>query len=431
MSFNDPYASGETVYAKSAGNITVSGAGAAPLTLVVRVDGEYVTKFATMPHAGVATVYLRELLVSLSDYLELPFDLSKGASGTVAVKVVTIEAGASTWSHPVMAGYKPGGLEMDLLTTRPSSCVTYPDGMEPVFAMRVAGAALKAELRFIDGKTDVLQLVPPASDGAELIYHDCSYSSLRETAAKAGHIEDITGWEVYYEGSARGKGVKFSVAHGRHYQYVFRNALGTYDTIYATGEKSRSIDSEVRTFVNAGQETELDNDAIIVFEQNSGYVAGIGKAKSWTEFLSSTERYIVENGTLRRIVVEDDDMGLVEGELSSLKFRWHYADLYSQWQYVREPSSPDAPGTDPGEGEGGGSETPGEGGGGTSATGKTYTVTSNPMTITHNLNRLPSVTVVDPDFNEVVAAVAYPSLNEVKVEWNPAGTNVGGFIYIV
>lgn len=112
----------------------------------------------------------------------------------------------------------------------------------------------------------------------------------------------------------------------RHCSYLFRNCYGFFDTIHATGPKSLSSDGEVSTFINGGLESELDNSARLYFEQGTGYIATKDEASFWMDFMRSSERYVIENGTAKKIIIDEGDAKTTIEELSSFKFKWHYAD---------------------------------------------------------------------------------------------------------
>lgn len=429
MTFNDTYASGEIVFSKSAGNIAVTGAGTSPVPLSVAIDGEEVASYEVQPYNGTAIIYLRDLLVSLSERLKLPISISRDGYTKTAIKTVSIVSGSETWSHPVINGYKSSMGDLDLWSQSPELSQTFLDSVEMLSMRSMAGATLKAYIRFVSGESSTITLATLSESGAYIVSRDCSYSAIRNAAVKAGITEEIVGYDIRLEGLVNGRWKKFSVSRRRHYQYVFRNSYGTFDSIFALGEKSRLLDSETSTFINSGLESELANNALVKFEQNTGYIASRSQSRFWTGFLSSNERYVLENNTLRRIVIDEADPKMTEGQLSSFKFKWHYADIYSQEEFLRD-TSPDTP-DEPGENPGGGTTDPGTGSGGTSS-GKLYAITANPMVIKHNLNRYPSVTVIDADFCEVTTKVSYPSLDEIKVEWNQQpDEKASGYIYIV
>ena len=109
--------------------------------------------------------------------------------------------------------------------------------------------------------------------------------------------------------------------------YKFLGRRGTYEYIHATGKFSSSIESETQVFVNSGIEQELENDYSMTFEQNSGHIDSIGMNGYWLEFLAAKERYIIEkDGSERAIVVDEFKTSLTDRTVSSMTFKWHYAN---------------------------------------------------------------------------------------------------------
>ena len=80
-------------------------------------------------------------------------------------------------------------------------------------------------------------------------------------------------------------------------------------------------------FVNSGIEQELENDYSMTFEQNSGHIDSVGMNGYWLEFLAAKERYIIEkDGSERAIVVDEFKTSLTDRTVSSMTFKWHYAN---------------------------------------------------------------------------------------------------------
>ncbi len=347
MKINDAYSDGEVVFSKSAGDLRITDAGKNAVQISVSVNSTERVSFKATPVNGSIVLRLSEILEACME------DLFSGRHGFMAaiagLPVVTISAGDLSWSHQVMYGLKPSDRKYesyDLLTRRPAQAATYIDGAEPVtFRWRRLALGfsteLMAEIYFACSGPRTVSLPSPRQTtvivkDAQLAESFCSYSEIRAAADKAGlEDETITGWSAwvrYHEKTEDGEAATdggrqdFVLKTGLHHTYLFRNIYGGLDTIYATGNRELSSDGEVVTFVNGLVESELSNDAVRYYEQNSGYIASRSAARFWLDFMGSAERYIYEDGQLRKIIVDENDTKLTEGELSSLKFKWHYAD---------------------------------------------------------------------------------------------------------
>lgn len=153
---------------------------------------------------------------------------------------------------------------------------------------------------------------------------------LATASAKGLDVSNIVSYDVWIECSGS-KSTVYSFVIKRMRlplkTYKFLGRRGTYEYIHATGKFSRSIESETQVFVNSGIEQELENDYSMTFEQNSGHIDSIGMNGYWLEFLAAKERYIIEkDGSERAIVVDEFKTSLTDRTVSSMTFKWHYAN---------------------------------------------------------------------------------------------------------
>ena len=160
---------------------------------------------------------------------------------------------------------------------------------------------------------------------------DISTGTMLSTAASKGlDTSKITGFKIWIEYSgSKSETYSFEIRRTRLplKTYKFLGRRGTYEYIHATGKFSRSIESETQVFVNSGIEQELENDYSMTFEQNSGHIDSIGMNGYWLEFLAAKERYIIEkDGSERAIVVDEFKTSLTDRTVSSMTFKWHYAN---------------------------------------------------------------------------------------------------------
>lgn len=343
MTINDIYGKYEIVFSRSASDLRVSDAGTSVVPVSVMVDTEEVAAFSVMP-------YNKEIVLNLSGILEacaagnLP-----GLSSAYIVRNVKITVGGQKWEHLVLFGVKPAKLSVDkydILTRRPARVMTFRDSVEYVslkwefYASQGTGSELLAEIYFMTHLPVQVTLPGPALLTARtgMARIDCSYSAVSAAASSAGYGDEvILGWKVWARDvklSTSGPAVEtlgapqefYLLPSRRHCSYLFRNCYGFFDTIHATGPKSLSSDGEVSTFINNGLESELDNSARLYFEQSTGYIATRDEASFWMDFMRSSERYVIESGTAKKIIIDEGDAKTTIEELSSFKFKWHYAD---------------------------------------------------------------------------------------------------------
>ena len=181
------------------------------------------------------------------------------------------------------------------------------------------------------GSSSNYELSPTYS--INLKYYDLDISAdtmLATASAKGLDVSNIVSYDVWIECSGS-KSTVYSFVIKRMRlplkTYKFLGRRGTYEYIHATGKFSRSIESETQVFVNSGIEQELENDYSMTFEQNSGHIDSVGMNGYWLEFLAAKERYIIEkDGSERAIVVDEFKTSLTDRTVSSMTFKWHYAN---------------------------------------------------------------------------------------------------------
>ena len=352
MTINDKYSSGEIVFSASAGDLVVTDAGSDAVSIGVYVNSVLQTEFQVVPMGGKITLRLSDILEACGVGRKAAFS----ETGRVwTVPVVKIAVGTLSWSHPVIFGRKSSDrniVRYDFLTRRSGRCRTFADGLELVASLWSAelgalGSSLMAEIRFAVRPPVTVTLSSPAGplrpSGKLAALICCSYSDILTAAENAGCADEtITGWSVWVKTvtldssgvlvTTEGARQDFSLKTGAHHTYLFRNIYGFFDTIYATGSMVVSSDGEVATFINGGVESELNNAAVRYVEQNTGYISSGADARFWIDFIRSSERYVLEDGEARRIIVDESDAKVTEGELSSFKFKWHYADRNNDYK---------------------------------------------------------------------------------------------------
>ena len=345
MKLNDPYGIYEIVFTRSAKNITFSEAGDEPVRVNVSIDDTPVCSFLMTPISGDITLHLDEILTSLEVDLLIPVN----ARGNIChdIHVVNIEAGGVEWSHIVFVG-KSSSIttsECALLTSRPQKARTFKDGIErhvTKWLVPVGGIKLQCRLRFQTGVPQDIIINYGKPSGTVIEDADVSYKTIRDAADNEGYeSERITSYSIRTVYTVQtpphryGQWQHFIVCNGRHYQYMFRNHYGAIDTIYAVGQISRAVDSEISTFIADNVEREMVNDATEKYEQSSGYLVSNEEVRFWSEFFRSKERYAVVSGEIRPIVVDNVSMEAKGDVVNSVKFQWHYSELDTYDEPVR------------------------------------------------------------------------------------------------
>ena len=107
--------------------------------------------------------------------------------------------------------------------------------------------------------------------------------------------------------------------------FLFRNSLGVFETVCATGAFTRIMTPEVSTFVTGRSESELVNTSKTSFKVNTGALDSINMVNLWQDFLLSGERHLVVEERLEKIIVEEGKSEAKQRTLSDMEFTYHLA----------------------------------------------------------------------------------------------------------
>lgn len=224
-------------------------------------------------------------------------------------------------------------LAATIFTTRPTKSPAYEGAEDRLYFYRTSGdVSTYVRFDYLDGGSSTSYKLSPTYYVSTKYYDlDISTGTMLSTAASKGlDTSKITGFKIWIEYSgSKSETYSFEIRRTRLplKTYKFLGRRGTYEYIHATGKFSRSIESETQVFVNSGIEQELENDYSMTFEQNSGHIDSIGMNGYWLEFLAAKERYIIEkDGSERAIVVDEFKTSLTDRTVSSMTFKWHYAN---------------------------------------------------------------------------------------------------------
>lgn len=224
-------------------------------------------------------------------------------------------------------------LAATIFTTRPVKSPAYEGAEDRLYFYRTSGdVSTYVRFDYLDGGSSTSYKLSPTYYVSTKYYDlDISTGTMLSTAASKGlDTSKITGFKIWIEYSgSKSETYSFEIRRTRLplKTYKFLGRRGTYEYIHATGKFSRSIESETQVFVNSGIEQELENDYSMTFEQNSGHIDSIGMNGYWLEFLAAKERYIIEkDGSERAIVVDEFKTSLTDRTVSSMTFKWHYAN---------------------------------------------------------------------------------------------------------
>lgn len=290
------------------------------------VPNQEVMSFEVTPNYGIVRLPAGEILRVLK---------GNGVGMITGVFAATQGTSSCSYSFSVLPcrkfAYK--SLAATIFTTRPERSPVYVGAEERLWFYRMAGD-VSTHVRFnylAGGSSSNYELSPAYS--INLKYYDLDISAdtmLATASAKGLDVSNIVSYDVWIECSGSKSTVySFDIKRMRLplKTYKFLGRRGTYEYIHATGNFSRSIESETQVFVTSGIEQELENDYSKTFEQNSGHIESVGMNGYWLEFLAAKKRYIIEkDGEGREIIVDEFKTSLTDRSVGSLTFRWHYAN---------------------------------------------------------------------------------------------------------
>ena len=285
-----------------------------------------VLSFDVAPNSGIVRLPAGEILGAL---------MGNGIGMVTGSFTATQGSSSCSYSFSVLPcrkfAYK--SLAATIFTTRPTKSPAYEGAEDRLYFYRTSGdVSTYVRFDYLDGGSSTsYKLSPTYYEPTKYYDLDISTGTMLSTAASKGlDTSKITGFKIWIEYSgSKSETYSFEIRRTRLplKTYKFLGRRGTYEYIHATGKFSRSIESETQVFVNSGIEQELENDYSMTFEQNSGHIDSVGMNGYWLEFLAAKERYIIEkDGSERAIVVDEFKTSLTDRTVSSMTFKWHYAN---------------------------------------------------------------------------------------------------------
>lgn len=162
---------------------------------------------------------------------------------------------------------------------------------------------------------------------------DCSYDHIANLVAEE-FDDEVVAYDIYGDTDADNgvvgiKPQRFVVRPqtASNTYFFFQNSLGGFDTIIATGELKTIADGDNLTAMVRKTESEVYNGYVRSWEVNTGYITTKQEENLWHEFLRSTNRYILfDDGSYRKIIVEEYKAERVKLQMDSFTFKFHYSE---------------------------------------------------------------------------------------------------------
>lgn len=274
---------------------------------------------------------------------------------SIQVRNETDEYTAESWSiYAIFGGYDKlkitneyEFIQHNFLTWRPQICYTSPGVKEQLSFViynegpdesvtypTTSSRKIFAKIYFRTHQPSVIGL-EVADQDLTLYRVDCSYARIATLAEGLEIDDEVVAYDIYggidenTDDSIVINPQRFIVRprSSSHTHFFFQNTLGGFDTITATGEVISSATGDILTSMVRRQETEVSNAYVKSWEVNTGYIVTAQEENLWHEFLRSTNRYILlEDGTYRKIIVEEYKAERATMEADSFTFKFHYAE---------------------------------------------------------------------------------------------------------
>lgn len=147
------------------------------------------------------------------------------------------------------------------------------------------------------------------------------------------NYENIVGWRVNFKGGNQGerytsKTIRYNLMQAKtnYREFVYRNSLGCWDTVYSRGTFKVVPKYNFSSFLNRNVESQLDSQVIEHMEIGSGPLATPVEQRMWLEMIASDEVYLVDqSGDMRLVVIDESSPSIQQKELNSLAVKCHYA----------------------------------------------------------------------------------------------------------
>lgn len=318
---------------RNAADITLQAPNVSKVNILVTA-GEDSFAFDVEPYSGVLKIRLADILNSI---LQPIFLNPSHNSRTALIPEVSILATAlpqrtdsATWSRlAFLAGYDKAfhdSLMGDYFWTwKDQVCRTFASGKEYLAAIfHDESTAIEVEATFSDGSisTETPITITASDEEYKIAIFDVSPQVIEEMFPG----ETVVSYKIQKGGSVYRQAYEISRRKPTR-TFIFRNSLGVFDTVYATGRISDGATFDVKKFIGEDRAENISNnnsrEHIYV---NSGYIETRGERALWNDLALAADAWEYSDGAFRKIVIDKFDMKLQRGLADSLTFEYHYSE---------------------------------------------------------------------------------------------------------
>ena len=340
MTFSYPDAQIPVVFSANSSAIRVNSSRSAEVKISVSFNGGYYGLVTLTDKSGTVLIDLKAILQGVAQISPFQYLLLNHLEAYQFTPNVTLRGDFSDGSSPESLDIRclPGGIIADgsipvplnkPLTHRPIISTTHSDGLEVlpfILSERPSYGFVKARVRESSGKVTSIILpvsFPNGGDHPYLLLLDCSLNRILHEMHYAIVASDVISYDIEFNGEIRHR---FFVSKESAQCFIFRNTMGAYDTIYATGVTGRTLDKEFSFSKKEHTDIPIPSEALDKISINSGCLVSDEEINQWHDFLVSNEQYIYEGGNLYQIIIDDADAETKKGALSTIAFTYHKAE---------------------------------------------------------------------------------------------------------
>ena len=322
------------VSSRNAADIVLSGINtASKVSITISRNYSQLFTFTAEPYLGSVKIRLSDILRSLRLLAFQTPPAEESAMEDAETVSITADAAGETeptaWTRTVFHGGYDAALYTPLMnsywwTWRDQKCRTFLEGKEYLGAIFSSGShIIYVDATFSDGTTDNSQLYAvSALSRTVFIVIDVSASRI----AALFPTKQLVSYTVYRQGNRYGQTYEVSPLRPQRV-FVFRNSLGLFDTVYATGRVNDGLNRDIKTFIGEDRRENIsDNDSRERISVNSGRIDTRGERTLWNEFVRSTDIWEYKDGAMRKIVLDNVDMKMTERLSASFTFEYHYSE---------------------------------------------------------------------------------------------------------
>ena len=341
MNFSNPN-TGAFVWSRTASDILLTGGPSSnnPVLFTVLLNGTEVVNFELVAVSGMITLRFKEILEAVLPRNNM---LSSGRStrysDTVAIRA-SVEGDSVTTS--TMVCFRGGSDEQSpafpytthWLTWKPQITNTRSWAKEQLSCIVPPSTAVTVSAKvYFAYHTPVTVTVATfaSQSGTTIGTVDCSPSVIEGLANVSN--DAMVAYDIY-TGSVKAHRFLLKPTRLRGREFIFRNSLGVWDTVFASGDVSRETKMGLSTVTIDVEETEIANAAVERFTVQTGNLRERRMMDQWQDFFRATERYVfLQGNTPRRIVVDSIEPEMTEHALSSAAVTYHYAKAFTGRYY--------------------------------------------------------------------------------------------------